>query len=201
MAYTRAELLAMSDEERTELCEVLASLGVTPPPARQRERRRRLLAGAALTAAAVLCAWTIGLIVTLPQHEVVEQWRLVWVGFDVAEVAGFATTGWAALRRRQLVIPAALVTGTLLLCDAWFDVVLSWGSDEELLSLLTAFLVEIPLALLLWMVAHRLAMLAFSAARVGLGLPGRRTSLRHLALMTQPPSVWPGSPRGAARDA
>ena len=45
---------------------------------------------------------------------------------------------------RQLVITALIVTGTLLLCDAWFDVTLSWGSNEQLSSILAALLVEIP---------------------------------------------------------
>jgi hypothetical protein len=135
----------------------------------------------------------VGLLVTLPERYVVEQWRLAWVGLDIAEIAGFLLTGWAALRRRQLVIPAALVTGTLLLCDAWFDVVLSWGSRQQTISLLTAFLVEIPLALGLWAVARRLGMVALAAARVALGLAAKHVSLRHLALLTQPAdsaSVW-----------
>jgi hypothetical protein len=197
MAYTRAEVLAMSDQERAELCEVLTSLGVPVAPTSQRERRRLILAGATLTAAAVLTAWVVGLLVTLPQREVVEQWRLAWVGLDVAEIAGFAVTGWSALRRRQLVIPAALVTGTLLLCDAWFDVVLSWGSQQQTLSLVTAFLVEIPLAVALWAVARRLGMVALAAARVALGLAAKQVSLRHSALLTQQTAGVPGWNRSA----
>jgi hypothetical protein len=40
-----------------------------------------------------------------------------------------------------------VVTATLLLCDAWFDITLSWGGSEGWTSLLTAIGCEVPLAL------------------------------------------------------
>jgi hypothetical protein len=48
---------------------------------------------------------------------------MAWVGFDLVGLAAFAATGWAIWRGRQMVIACLLVTGTLLCCDAWFDVV------------------------------------------------------------------------------
>ena len=47
-----------------------------------------------------------------------------WVGFDLALLVAFAATGWAAWRRRQVLIICLVVLATLLCCDAWFDVVL-----------------------------------------------------------------------------
>lgn len=129
-------------------------------------RRSRRLAVFALGCAVVLVAWVIDLGLNLPSDVTVRQWRLAWVGFDIGELAAFAMTGWAAWRARRWMIPATLITGTLLLCDAWFDVVLSWGTNERWQSLITAALVEVPLALLMWWVARRL-LVAFLPPRLG----------------------------------
>jgi hypothetical protein len=45
---------------------------------------------------------------------------------------------------------AAIVTGTLLVSDAWFDVALSWGTAGEAISFGMAFCLELPLASALW---------------------------------------------------
>jgi hypothetical protein len=97
-----------------------------------------------------LLVWIVILGVSLPTADTTRQWRLLWIGFDTAEVAALGVTLWAVYRSRQLAIPAALITGTLFACDAWFDVVLSWGTHGWWFSLATAVLVELPLAALLW---------------------------------------------------
>lgn len=178
MGFTRAELAALSDHDRAQLAAALAEFG--PPPdvalrtpsldAEPLRRRSRRLALLALGCAVALTAWVIGLGLNLPSDVTVRQWRLAWVGFDIAELAAFAVTGWAAWRARRWMIPATLVTGTLLLCDAWFDVVLSWGTDERWQSVITAAVLEVPLALLLWWVARRL-LVAYLPPRL---LSGRR---------------------------
>ncbi len=73
------------------------------------------------------------------------DWRGVWVGLDLAELAGFAATAWAAWHQRQVLIVLMNVTGTLLVCDAWFDLALAYGSRGFTMSLVTALLVELPL--------------------------------------------------------
>jgi hypothetical protein len=45
-------------------------------------------------------------------------------------------------------VPAAAVTGTMLLCDAWFDVITSSGGSEQIESILEACFAELPLAAL-----------------------------------------------------
>ena len=97
-----------------------------------------------------LVVWIVVLGVSLPATGATRQWRLLWIGFDTAEVAALGVTLWAVYRSRALAIPAALITGTLFACDAWFDVVLSWGTGGWWFSLATAVLVELPLAALLW---------------------------------------------------
>ncbi len=104
-----------------------------------------------------LLVWIVILGVSLPTADTTRQWRLLWIGFDTAEVAALGVTLWAVYRSRQLAIPAALITGTLFACDAWFDVVLSWGTHGWWFSLATAVLVELPLAALLWSSARSMA--------------------------------------------
>ena len=43
-------------------------------------------------------------------------------------------------------MPLAAATGTMLVCDAWFDVVTSVGSGEIVEAVLEAVFVELPLA-------------------------------------------------------
>ena len=69
-----------------------------------------------------------------------------------------------AWTRRQLFVPWALVTATLLCCDAWFDIVLDWGTKDLAGSLVSAFLGEFPLAGLLFYVTRRLIRLTIRIA-------------------------------------
>jgi len=104
----------------------------------------------------LLIPWIGLLATTLPDHHSAHQWRLAWSGFDVALVLAFAFTALAGLRRRQIAITALTVLGVLLLCDAWFDVTLSWGTSEQTASILSAIFAEIPVAIIAFALAHRL---------------------------------------------
>lgn len=50
--------------------------------------------------------------------------------------------------RRQVAVIALVITSTLLTCDAWFDICLSWGTAEQRGSVAAA-IVELPVAILL----------------------------------------------------
>lgn len=97
-----------------------------------------------------LVVWIVILGVSLPTADSIPQWRLLWIGFDTVELTALAVTVWAIYRWRPLAVPAALITGTLFACDAWFDVVLSLGTRWWWFSLATAVLFELPLAAVLW---------------------------------------------------
>jgi hypothetical protein len=74
-----------------------------------------------------LVPWTLYLTFTLPSRHLTTNYDIAWVGFDVA---------------------LAAVTGTMLLCDAWFDIVTSQGGREVIEASLEAAFGELPLAAL-----------------------------------------------------
>jgi len=100
----------------------------------------------ALTAAGLL-PWTLWLTFSLPERHVSHHYDLAWVGFDIALASAFAATAWCTVRSSEWLSPVAAVTGTMLVCDAWFDVVTAGraGLGEALAE---AVLAEIPLATL-----------------------------------------------------
>jgi hypothetical protein len=110
----------------------------------------------------VLAAWIGYLAVSLPAFYRAGSWRGAWVGFDLAELIAFAVTGWAAWRRRQILIICLVVLATLLLCDAWFDVVLDARTAGFVSSLLSALLIEVPIAVMAVFVARRLLKLTIA---------------------------------------
>lgn len=147
----------MSPQERRELARALAAIDMQHPLTDPRLLRRRRFGLVFMTGCCVvLAAWIAILILTLPGHYTSTDWRTVWVGLDVAELAGFAATGWAAWQQRQIVIFFMIMTGTLLLCDAWFDVTLDYGSRGFTISIATAVLAELPLSLMMFAAARRL---------------------------------------------
>ncbi|HLI37010.1 MAG TPA: hypothetical protein VKV80_06670 [Streptosporangiaceae bacterium] len=152
-----AELRRMSPEERRRLARALAAFD-EPRMLRdpRLERRRRLALLVFMGCCVFLAGWIVVLEFTLPKHYTTHDWRGAWVGFDIAEFAAFAVTGWAAWRERQILILCLAVTGTLLWCDAWFDIVLDLGTREFLLSVVSAACAELPLTFMMFAAAWRL---------------------------------------------
>jgi hypothetical protein len=152
-----AELRRMTHDERRELARALAAIDQPHPLLDPRLRRRRRLGLLIMTACCVaLAGWIAILLLTLPVRYTSSDWRAVWVGLDLAELLGFAATAWAAWHQRQIVIFFMIMTGTLLICDAWFDLALNYGSSDFTASVLSAALAELPLAILLFVGARRL---------------------------------------------
>jgi hypothetical protein len=171
-----ADLRQMSAAERRQLADLLAEIDYPHPLLDlNMHRRRRLAAIFSATASVVLAAWIVVLVLTLHRVFTATHWRLAWVGFDIFELIGFALIGWALWRGRQVAIAALLVTGTLLCCDAWFDVILDLRTDGMWPSVAEAVLIELPLAFLMFNAARRLirmsALAAMGAGGVRLPLP------------------------------
>jgi hypothetical protein len=182
----RADVVRLDDDERRALASWLASADSAATLSSAGQRRRRRVLWTATTVAVVLVPWLAYLAVTLPDRHRAHEWRLAWVGFDVALVLGFAATAWFGWRSRQIVVTAFVVTATLLLCDAWFDVMLSWGGREQTASIVTAAVGEIPLALLLLVVYHRLVRALAVQIWRETGQPGEVPPLRRLPLLLRP---------------
>ena len=108
----------------------------------------RRLAVALGVSAVFLVPWTLWLTFTLPTRHLTHHYRLAWVGFDVALAIAFAATAIAALRLSPWLQALATLTGTMLLCDAWFDVVTATSGDEQTAAILEAVCAEMPLAIL-----------------------------------------------------
>lgn len=169
-----AELHRMSPQERRELARALAAIDLPHPLTDPRLLRRRRFGLLFVTACCVgLAGWIAVLIMTLPGHYTSTDWRTVWVGLDIAELAGFVATGWAAWHQRQVVIFCMVFTGTLLLCDAWFDVTLDFGSRGFAISIATALLAEIPLAFVMFASARRLVRVTVEILMQLAGVDGR----------------------------
>ena len=115
------------------------------------------IAPAFLICAVVLLPWATFLIVTLPRNYTANHWRVAWGGFDLGLGIAMVLTALAVTRRSPFAEVAAAVTGTLLVCDAWFDVLTTRTTGELMVALLEAALVELPLAVLCFWMATNLA--------------------------------------------
>ena len=153
LARVLAELDGPAGDGAPEDPETLANPYLTDPKLR-RHRRLALLVSAACCV--ILAGWIVVLAATLPRHFDAHHWRGVWVNFDVVLFAAFVATAWAIWRERQVLILLLAGIGTMLCCDAWFDVGTSLATSNLWISLATAVFAELPLAFLAFAGARRL---------------------------------------------
>ena len=142
------------------------------------ERRTRRVSVLVALVVAGMVPWTAYLAHSLPARFDARNWNVLWAGFDVALTIVLAYTAWAAWFRRQIMVATALVAGTLLVCDAWFDVVTSFGTPDAVVSLVTAFAGELPLALFFFWLARRIMLRTVAAFHRATGAPGIPARLR-----------------------
>ena len=203
-----SDLREMSPSERRQLAHALARVDYSHPLLGvSLARGRRLGALVSVIACAVLIGWIIVLGLTLHRSFHTQHWKGAWVGFDLILLFAFAATGWAFWRGRQVVIVCLIVTGTLLVCDAWFDVLLDAGTSDVWLSVASAVIVELPLAFLMFNAARRLIRLSAVVAVGGVGSTSDCDDIPADAL----PPLWkiplfgvsapPGDGRSVSRDA
>jgi hypothetical protein len=127
-----------------------------------------------------LLPWTLYLLESLKPHHTTERWDLAWSGFDTALAGSFLLTALAAHRRSVWVGPFAAATGTMLVVDAWFDVVLESHGTEQLAALLMAVFAELPAAAICLWVAVRAERFAARSVELHLAAAGEGTAERDL---------------------
>jgi hypothetical protein len=151
-----AHIAAMSPAERRDLIQRLQRPfdDVFPPPIARRMRRTRLtlMTGGAI----VLIPWIVYLGFTLPANYVAHNWPATWMGFDCLLIAFMAATAVLGWLRRQVVLLTAFTTGVLLVCDAWFDILTAGFGRDLAVPVLTAALVELPVAMIMMTGAVRI---------------------------------------------
>ncbi len=102
----------------------------------------------------ILLPWTIYLGASLPSRQLSPNYDIAWAGFDAILMVALASTAYFALRRSRYLSTAATATATLLLVDAWFDV-LTTPADQQAQSILLAVVIELPLAAVcIWLSLH-----------------------------------------------
>ena len=180
------ELSNMDPEARASLMRALRTLEKSAPSLADPLHEGRRLRFLTFLLASCLCLipWIVFLAVTLPRHYRTGHWGIAWTGFDIALLIALSATAWAVWLRRQVAIVCALVTGTLLICDAWFDLMFSWGGRNFWVSVATAGLAELPLAVLMFFLAWRLLTFTIQVVWLHFRLDGPVPPLRRIRLFT-----------------
>lgn len=159
---------------------------------RVKRLRSRLLA-LLMACCAGLGAWIVYLAVSMPTGYRSKAWSAAWIGFDILLLLALIGTAVAAMLGRQIVVMLAVFTATLLLCDAWFDIVLDWGTSDVWVSLASAAFVEGPLATFLLFRARRLVRTALRRRWRELGLPGDPPALHRIPLFVTAETAEPAT--------
>ena len=149
-------------------------------------RGAQVLSAALLAMAAILVPWTVFLGVSLPPKYDAGHWNILWTGFDVGLIAVLGYAAWAAWFHRQVLASTAIVAGTLLSCDGWFDIMTSIGRPGQWVTLLTGFGVELPLAVFFLWLYRRIVLGALAALYelAGDEPPPRRLREAHMLLLS-----------------
>ena len=135
-------------------------LGESSGAADAREGVPPWVGSAFLVLAVGLLPWIAWLFISLPDEATAAHWRLAWGGFDVGLAAALATTAVLIVRGSTLTEAAAGVTGAMLVCDAWFDVLTSRGTTDVAVAAVLAVVAELPLAFCCFWIAVRGARVA-----------------------------------------
>ncbi|HEY1513739.1 MAG TPA: hypothetical protein VGF66_08290 [Gaiellaceae bacterium] len=134
-----------------------------------------------------LLPWAFWLSSSLPATHHSAHWDLAWSGFDVGLAACFCGTAVAAHRRAIAWAGAfAAATGTMLIVDAWFDVILESHGNELGTALFEAIVFELPAAGLCFWIAFRTE--RFVSRALHLSPAGQRPAERDLVGVLEVPA-------------
>jgi hypothetical protein len=103
--------------------------------------------------AAVLVPLLVVDLTAVPTVQTAHRLQLAWGGLDMFETLALAATGFALHRRPALAAIPATATGTLLICDAWINIVPS--ARLALYEAIAMAFIELPLAAVSFWIAAR----------------------------------------------
>ena len=106
-------------------------------------------------AAVVLIPWIYVVATGLPERQLAQHWDLAWTVFDGFEAILLIGTFLTAVRRSIWLALIATSLSTVLVIDAWFDVVTAHPGEQQVVSLLFAVVFELPLATSTMLMAYR----------------------------------------------
>ena len=171
------EMASLEQRAEEAMERVERRLGLDPEPDRESIVPRWIAVGFVVFTIGLI-PWTIFLFVALPDDHLAQHWWLAWGGFDVGLGLSLGLTGVALLRRSAFAGVAAAASGTLLVCDAWFDCVTSRGTDELIQAVALALVVELPLAAVCFWIALNIERVLADARphleRLGFHIANRR---------------------------
>jgi hypothetical protein len=104
--------------------------------------------------AIILIPWTYNLAENLPRYHLAHDWDVAWVGFDIFMLTLLACTSVFAAKRSIWQALSATSLATMLVIDAWFDVLTSTPGHDQVIALGFAAFIELPMALLTYLMAH-----------------------------------------------
>jgi hypothetical protein len=101
-----------------------------------------------------LIPWAIYLGYSLPSRQISPHYNVAWAGFDVLELVMLGATGYFSIRRSRYLAISAAAAATLLVVDAWFDIMTS-PREHVAQAIVLAVVVELPLAgVCVWLSYH-----------------------------------------------
>lgn len=112
------------------------------------DSKRKLFAIIAACSVIFLIPWTTNLYLDLPTRVLANHWDIAWTGFDILLLISLLVTFYSAFKKLELTFIAAPITATLLIVDAWFDIVTSSNKNDLIIAILSALVAEIPLAII-----------------------------------------------------
>jgi len=103
----------------------------------------------------ILLPWTIYLGASLPTHHLSTHWDISWTGLDVGLVISMLATGIFAYAKSHWMIISSSTVGTLLIVDAWFDVMSERKTLQLEEAIILAVFAELPLAFISYYISFR----------------------------------------------
>jgi hypothetical protein len=79
-----------------------------------------------------------------------------WVGLDIGIVLLLLLSALLVYLKSDWIIISSTATGSLLVADAWFDIMTAHAGSDLRESVAMAIFVELPLAVISYIVAHRI---------------------------------------------